>query len=337
MYLIRPIKLEDLDALFGFAEKAALGINSLPKNRELLKKIIEHSVESFNRIVHTPDDEYYTFVLENLETKEIVGTCSINARTGTVVPLHFYKITTIHPHSNEPIVPKEMQMLQVVTYSNGPTEVCGIFIKHHMRKEKLGRLLSFCRFLFIASFPQRFKRTIIAQMRGVIDAKHSTSPFWEGVGSNFTTLKFPEVMRKMETDRAFIKDILPQNPIYVSLLPKFAQKVMEKVHKTTKPALKMLTNIGFKLTGEIDVFDGGPSLKADVGEIECIKNSNLSLIREVVMEDMPWNKYLICNNVIDFKACMGQLKRYGKDEVMITKDTAEALHVKKGDYVRWTK
>jgi arginine N-succinyltransferase len=337
MHIIRPIKIEDLDILFSFAEKAAIGLNSLPKNREILKKKIEHSIESFKRIVHSPEDEYYIFVLENFETKEIIGTCSINARTGIHDPLHFYKITTLHPHSHEPIVPKELQMLQLVNYTNGPSEVCGIFMKRQMRKEKLGRLLSLCRLLFIASFPQRFKRTIMAQMRGVIDPKNNSSPFWEGVGSNFTTLKFAEVQKKMETDRTFIIDILPQHPVYVSLLPKFAQKVMEKVHMTTKPALKMLMNEGFKLTGEIDVFDGGPSIKADVTDIKCIKNSNLSIVRDIVVEEAPWNNYLICNNIIDFKACVGQLKRYGGQEVIITKAVADALQVKIGDHIRWTK
>lgn len=337
MYIIRPIKIEDLDTFHSFAEKAALGLHALPKNKEVLRKMIEQSLESFKRNVHSPQDEYYIFVLENLETKEVVGTCAINPRTGVPDPLYFYKMKTIHPHSHEQIVPKEMQVLQVVNYTNGPSELCGIYLERKMRKERLGHLLSLCRLLFIASFPQRFKRTVIAQMRGVIDGKMNTTPFWEGIGKNFTTLTYSGLLDKMAHGRAFISDIFPQHPIYVSLLPKFAQKVMEKVHKTTKPALKMLLNEGFKLTGEIDIFDGGPCIKADVGEIKCIKNSNLSTIREIISEEVPWNNYLICNNSTDFKACSGQLKRYGKKEVIISKSVADALQVKIGDLVRWTK
>lgn len=337
MFIIRPIKIEDLDTLFAFAERAVIGMHSLPKNREALRKRIETSVDSFKKNVHSPQDEMYIFVVENIETKEIVGTCAINARTGSPDPLYFYKIKTIHPHSSEAIVPKELLMLQVVNYTNGPSEVCGIYMKPEMRKERLGHLLSLSRFLFIACFPQRFKRTIIAQMRGVIDVKNNTSPFWEGLGINFTNLSFLDVQKKMATNHSFINDILPQSPVYVSLLPKFSQKVMEKVHISTKPAFKMLLNQGFKLSGEIDVFDGGPIVKAEIHEIETIKNCHFDTIHDIVSEEVNWNDYLICNNIIDFKACMGQLKRHGQSEVIITKAVADALQVKKGDLIRWSK
>ncbi len=337
MYIIRPIKSEDLNSFHNFAMQATIGMNNLPKNPELLEKKIKLSLESFKKIAHAPQDEFYIFVLENVDTKEVVGTCAIKAKTGSPDPFHFYKIVTIHPHSNEAIVPKEMQLLQVVSYTNGPSEVCGIFLDRKSRKEKLGRLLSLCRFLFIASFPQRFKRTIVADMRGVIDVKKNSSPFWEGVGSNFTNLSFTDVMKRMDSSKSFIIDILPQHPIYVSLIPKFAQKVMQKVHMTTKPALKMLMNEGFKYSGEIGVFDGGPLIKAETNEIDCIKNSHLDNIHEIISEPVSWNNYLICNNVIDFKACVGQLKRRGNNEVIITQSVAEALQVKKGDLIRWTK
>jgi arginine N-succinyltransferase len=337
MYIIRPIQKEDLDTYFSFAERAAIGIHTLPKNRDRLAKRIDISIGSFKKNVHTPQDEIYIFVIENFETKEVVGTCAINARTGSPEPVHFFKIITVHPHSNEPIVPKELQMLQVTNYTNGPSEVCGIYLKPEVRKERLGHLLSLSRLLFIASFPQRFKRNIIAQMRGVIDLKNNSSPFWEGLGINFTTLTFSEVQKKMESNSSFINDILPQNPVYVSLLPKFSQKVMEKVHISTKPAFKMLLNEGFKLTGEIDVFDGGPIVKAEIQDIETIKNSHFDTIHDVVSDQVNWNDYLICNGLIDFKACMGQLKRYGHDQIIITQAVADALQVKKGDVVRWSK
>ncbi len=287
--------------------------------------------------MHAPLDEIYFFVMEDMQTKHVIGTCSINGRTGVPEPLYFYQKKTIDPHSDKVKVPKDIEILQVVNYSNGPSELCGIYITPESRGKGLGQLLSRSRLLFIASFPQRFKRTVMAQMRGIMDIKTNSSPFWGGLASHFINLQFNEVMKLMESDHSFVRDVLPQSPIYIPLLPKYAQKVIEKTYINTRPALRMLLKEGFRLSGEFDVFDAGPLIKGEVNEISTIKDSHLHSIADITTEAVNWNDYLISNELIDFKACIGQLKRQGNNEVIITQAVADALQVKKGDIIRWKK
>jgi len=56
MYVIRPITENELDDLERFAYGTSLGMLSLPKDRELLKGKIAHSMESFKREVSYPKD-----------------------------------------------------------------------------------------------------------------------------------------------------------------------------------------------------------------------------------------------------------------------------------------
>lgn len=335
MIVIRPIELKDREAFAKCANSASVGITNLPKNPELLDKKMQISINSFKKNVSVPGKENYVFVLENLETGEIGGTCSISAKVGAQEPLNFYKIELMQLHSKHPASPKEMRILTPVKYANGSSEICALYLMPHFRAEGLGKLLSFSRFLFIASHRHRFENKIMVEMRGVID-DNDVAPFWEGIGRKFLDIDFIDLMHLLEFGREFVADIMPRWPIYVSILPQSAQDVIGKTHVKTAPAFSMLTKEGFYYTSEVDVFDGGPKIEAKTESIRTVASSQVGKIDSISNDELEDGiAKNICNNRIDYRACCTKIKSAGGDRIILSRMAAEALQVKAGDTVRY--
>jgi|694.fasta_scaffold45851_2 arginine N-succinyltransferase len=334
MFIIRPIRLTDLDAYTNFAFMANVGITSMPKNRELLKKNIEESLASFAPAINSPKNENYLFALEKMNNGDIGGVSAIYSKSGVEEPKYYYHIDTLHKEGLGLPVPKNIKILKAVNIHNGPSEIGSLYLDPYFRKEGLGRLLSLSRLLFAACFPERFDDVIVADMRGYID-KSNTAPFWEGFGRHFLDLEFPALMQLLEKGKSFIPRIIPDYPAYISLLPKKIQEAIGKVHDNTKPALNMLVQEGFIRSDYIDIFDAGPMITARREEIRCVKESHLAKVREITSEDIPSEKYIICNNRIDFKACFGHLEVSSDFGARLAVSVAEVLDLKIGDIFRY--
>jgi len=82
MFVLRPAELTDLPQIESIAAKSAIGITSLPPDRDRLTDKITNSRYSFASEVDLPGEEAYFFVLENANTGEIVGTSAIAAAAG---------------------------------------------------------------------------------------------------------------------------------------------------------------------------------------------------------------------------------------------------------------
>ncbi len=270
MFLIRPITNNDLDHLCELAHGAGFGLTTLPKDRDYLQERVEMAVNSFAKQREKPAGEDYLFVLEDTETGKIIGTTAIISKTGGFEPFYSYRIETRVKRSEVLGIEKEVHTLHLNADHNGPTEICSIYLDEAYRQKKLGKLLSFSRFLFMATFPKRFDPMVLAEMRGVNE--DGDSPFWEALGRHFFTIDFPRADLLSMTNKKFIDELMPKEPIYVDLLPEHAQEVMGQVHENTVPAFKMLLKIGFKHENLIDIFEGGPIITCPLEEISVVKN-----------------------------------------------------------------
>ena len=130
---------------------------------------------------------------------------------------------------------------------------------------------------------------------------------------------------------------MPKHPIYVSLLSAEAQKVINKVHPKTVPAIRLLEAEGFCRRGYVDIFDGGPTVEAQTAQVKTVRQSQKCqvLISDVSPEQSN-NNYIICNNkVADFRAVQTSvLLRETAQQVVLSQAVADALMVKEGDWVR---
>jgi len=334
MVIIRPIQHSDYDALHRIAVESGHGFTSLPVNEELLKQRISHAEESFNKQVTQPGNEGYLFVMEDTETGAVVGTTGIEAAVGLDDAFYHYHLGKVVHHSRKLNIYNTVETLSLCNDYTGASEICTLYLTESHRKNSNGRFLSRVRFLFIAEHLERFSETIIAEMRGVSD-ENGRSPFWNWLEEHFFSIDFPTADYLTGIGKkVFIAELMPKHPIYVNLLSKDAQQVINKVHEKTVPALRLLEAEGFSRRGYVDIFDAGPTVEAQAHSVKTINESKKCqvLIGDVSSDD----KFIICNTqVADFKAVQAPLSlRETANQAMISADTADALNVKEGDWIR---
>lgn len=334
MFVIRPIAESDLDTFIQLAFEAGLGIMSMPKNPSTLHELIKRSVSSFAKTIEKPHDEFYLFVLENLQDHTLGGVCGIRAKTGISSPLVFFRIEHI-AHYN-PVLEQNVEtpFLKLVHYQEAPTEICSLFLAHASRHSGLGRLLSLSRLLFIAEFSKRFDRMVFADMRGIVENNHDC-PFWDGICKHFVNLDYASFMQVKQTHDIQIHEMLPDTPIFISLLPQEVQQSIGKVHTNTKPALNMLMQEGFTISDDVSIYDGGPKIEVETQEIHTVKESVTAIIQSITSNIEDTSEFLIANRNMHFRCCYGNVLFDEEKKVSISVRTAAALKVDIGDQIRF--
>jgi arginine N-succinyltransferase len=334
MIIIRPLQASDYDALHQIAIESGHGFTSLPVNEELLTKRINHSEASFNKDVSQPGDEGYLFVMEDTETGKVVGTSGIEAAVGLEDAFYHYHLGKVVHNSRELGIYNTVETLSLCNDYTGATEICTLFLGESHRKNNNGRFLSRFRFMFIAEHAERFSDTVIAEMRGVSDSD-GRSPFWAWLEEHFFSMDFPTADYLTGIGKkVFIAELMPKYPIYVNLLSKDAQAVINKVHDKTVPALRLLEAEGFARKGYVDIFDAGPTVEANIKSIRtAVESERYQVIIDDVSEN---NNYIVCNTKIKgFRAAQASVSiRETAKQVVLTQGVADALLVNEGDWVR---
>jgi len=337
MIIIRPIKMTDYDDLYRIAIESGHGFTSLPVNEDILKKRIAHSEESFKIQVSQSGNQGYLFVMEDTETNQVVGTTGIEASVGLDNAFYHYHLGKVVHSSRELNIHNTVETLSLCNDYSGATEICTLFLQESHRKNNNGKFLSRCRFLFIAEHTERFSDCIIAEMRGVSD-ENGKSPFYDWLEEHFLSIEFTKADYLTGIgNKGFIAELMPKYPIYVNLLSKEAQQVINKVHSNTVPALRLLEAEGFSRRGYVDIFDAGPTVEAERNQIRAVRESKKY---QVLVDDNCGEesnlKHIICNTKVeDFRAAQVKLTlREIANQVVITSDVAKALQVEKGDWVR---
>jgi len=334
MIIVRPIQHRDYDALYRIAEESGHGFTSLPKNEALLKQRIKCAELSFKAEVTKPGNEGYLFVMEDTETGEVVGTSGIEAAVGLEDTFYHYHVGKVVHSSRELNIYNTVETLTLCNDYTGTTEICTLFLSESHRKNKNGRFLSRIRFLFMAEHKHRFAETVIAEMRGVSD-DNGRSPFWDWLETHFFSMDFPTVDYLTGIGKkSFIAELMPKYPVYVNLLSKSAQEVINQVHPKTVPALKLLEAEGFCRGGYVDIFDAGPTVECQLKNIKTINNSKR---HQVIIGDVATeNNYIICNtNINKFVALQAAVTfKKDSDNVVISPNTAKYLQVVDGEWIR---
>jgi arginine N-succinyltransferase len=272
----------------------------------------------------------------------LVGISGMVSKVGGFEPFYTYRLET-EVHISQSLQKRvDNETLHLVQEHNGPSEIGSLFLAPAHRRGTNGRLLSLSRFLFMADHPQYFDEFVLAEMRGRIDHQ-GQSPFWEAVGRHFFRMEFPHADYLVMKDKVFLAELMPRHPIYVSLLPKAAQEVINQVHPDSAPALHLLESEGFERNGMIDIFEGGPVVSCRRQHIRTIRDSEWIRIVAIGQGKKPHSLecnhagtpgYLLSNGKTQgFRACVSH-PLITADGVEISLETAAALQVSKGDHVR---
>ena len=271
MYILRAASMEDLDDLYELSQ-LMLFIN-LPPDRNIIESKIESSIQAFTKPSKRLWENHYLFVLEDKVKGKIIGTSMIHAQHGTEDEPHYYFTV-----SQENKFSKSLNTgfihgtLKLGLETNGPTEIGGLILHPDFRKneKKLGKQLSFVRFLYMGMFRERFKQTIHSELMPPFD-NEGHSPLWEAIGRRFLNMEYVDADILSRSNKEFILSLFPADTIYLTLLPIEARNSVGKVGEETIPVKKMLESIGFKYTNEVDPFDGGPHYRAPLKEIKPVK------------------------------------------------------------------
>lgn len=330
MYILRSVQHKDLADLFELSN--IMTFINLPPDEDLISAKIDSSIKSFKNPSKKLYENYYIFVLQNLETEEILGVSMIHAQHGTEDEPHFYLTVGQEAKFSQTINTGFVHgTLKLGLDPNGPTEIGGLILNPEYRghKEKLGKQLSYVRFLFMGTAPERFKTMIHSELMPPLD-KHDNSPLWEAVGRRFFNMNYHEADVLSRSNKEFILSLFPSENIYQTLLPMDARESIGKVGKETEPVKRMLEAIGFKYTFEVDPFDGGPHYRCPLKDIKPIKEKISGLLITAKNFDPTKARDVIINfehPEHDFFAVRTMLQIHGDGQLSVDPELVKKLKI----------
>jgi arginine N-succinyltransferase len=331
-FLLRAARPGDLDAIYRMAKSTGGGFTNLPADRAALKAKLSRTEASFARPEEVVADDLFLFVLEDVASTKVCGTCQIFAKIGATLPFYSYRIGTMTQHSKELNRTFRAELLTLCTDLDGASEVGGLFLQAGERSGGIGKLLARSRYLFIKQHRARFADRTIAELRGAHDETGS-SPFWDGLAGRFFGMTFREADEfNAVHGNQFIADLMPKHPIYSAMIPESARAVMGVPHISGRAAMRMLEGEGFVFDNYIDIFDGGPAMSVATDQIATIRAARDTEVKSVGGTETGERQIVAAGRFADFRACLGHVTE-AKGGVALDAQTAELLHVAPGDSV----
>lgn len=331
MFFIRPATIDDVPTLLKLA-KTVHFIN-LPADRDIIAAKVGRSRRSFAGQATDPREREFMFVLEDLDSENVVGTSAVRSCVSWPGHPHcFFQVRKRKHWSDDLQTGIEHVTVQMKTDESGPSEVGGLILAPGYRghPEKLGSLLSLVRFHFVGLHREWFSERLIAEMMGAL-TPDSGNLLWEYLGRRFINLSYSEADRFNQHSKEFMTELFPKIEIYTSLLPPEARNLIGKVGEETKAAKAMLEKLGFRHEGQVDPFDGGPYLVANRDEISLVTSSRTMTLGDPA-EAYPLHGFVSFDGDLGYRALRTRLAIHG-DVVSIPPDFAGAIGAEPGDLI----
>jgi arginine N-succinyltransferase len=225
----------------------------------------------------------FLFVLEELESRGVIGTSQIISRMGGPgQPNLSLALKRRELFSTSLQTGVTHTLAQLYLDESGPTEIGGLILQPSYRghRQKLGRLISLIRFHYIALYRHMFQPRVLAEMMGPLSAD-GHSPFWDACTRLFINMSYDEADRFCQESKEFILSLFPREEIYLTLLPPEARACVGAVSPETVPARRMLEGLGFKCPDRVDPFDAGPHLEQVTDLIPLVQQTSRVKLAEV--------------------------------------------------------
>jgi len=330
-YEIRGALASDEEALLALAHH--LNSVNLPDDRPHIRRLLEQSEKSFRREVPERRRKFVFLICDRASGKA-VGTSTIVAQLGRRdAPYIYLDVIDEEKYSSALDRHFHQTVLRIGFSYDGPTELGGLVVspEHRGSPERLGLLISYVRFLFIAAHAELFREELLAELLPPLEPD-GTSHLWEAFGRRFTGLSYAEADLLSSENKSFVRDLFPSGMVYASLLSREAQDVIGKVGGQTRGVESMLKRVGFRYAKRIDPFDGGPHFVAQRSEVTPIRDTQRLAIRQgstnagarrmLVARDLP---------VAPFFRAVAVPALTDGESVTLGAEAAEALQVATGD------
>lgn len=340
-FVIREAQTRDLEGVYALA--AHLDSVNIPHDKKVLRAMLQKARDSFTEKIEDASERQYQFVLEGAESGHIAGTSVIFAQHGHPDAPHvFFDVVPDERYSSTLERHFSHTTLRLGFSYRGPTEIGALVLDPALRAFGLGKVLSLVRFLFIAMYRDRFQSSVIAELMPPL-LPDGRSELWEYIGQRFTGLTYQEADKLSHTNKEFIYALFPQTPLYTSLLPTHVAELIGRVGEGTKSAQRILESIGFRYSGQIDPFDGGPHFACPTDQISLVRQAVRRPLAETPMADnleaalfdgiKPEGvaRYLVgvgkAEGPTKFRA-LSAAAQVGPDEVSLTEDARAQLGAK---------
>jgi arginine N-succinyltransferase len=303
---------------------------NLPDDRDSIHEIIDHSYKSFTGEIVNPRLRTFVFVVIDREKERIIGTSMIIAQLGQRGAPYIY-FDVLDEEKYSATIDKHFRhtVLRIGYSYNGPTEIGGLVLAPEYRKakEKLGLMISYVRFLYLAAHQDQFQDEVLAELLPPLEPD-GTSHLWEALGRRFTGMSYAEADFLSKKNKEFIKSLFPEGVIYGTVLSEDAQSVIGKTGSRTRGVEKLLRRIGFRYAHRVDPFDGGPHYTAPMHEISLVENTRRTKADHPITPAPGDEKAIVAVEFTEppfFRAVMTKIRPEGTRGIGVADDAWELL------------
>lgn len=334
MWMVRPAQPDDLKAILELAGGVGPRLSStLPRKDRALAAKIEKSVRAFQGPTDPGESLRFLFVLEDTDTGAVRGVAGIDSRAGQGQPFYNYRKDALIHASHELGVSRRVEVLYPSHALTGHTLLCAFTIDPALQGTDAFELLSRARLMFIASHRDLFTDYSVVEIQG-LQTESGEVPFWNSLGRHFFAMDFETAdQHSGALSKTFIAELMPPNPIYVSLLSDDAQAALGQAHEKTRPTYELLQREGFRDGAYLDIFDAGPVLEARTDSLKTIVSSLQGRLHGSPSED--GERYLICGGTqMQFRCTVAPVSETLAGDVKASVRTWHCLGLDAGDQVR---
>ncbi|HKV55967.1 MAG TPA: arginine N-succinyltransferase, partial [Candidatus Binataceae bacterium] len=271
----------------------------------------------------------YIFCAEERESRRVVAASMIIAKHGTPAAPHYYlEMDSDERYSHTLRKSFRHPFLRLRYSMNGPTEIGGLIVTAAMRghAERVGKQISWARFLYIARHRKRFEDQVVAEMLAPMMPDHG-NVFWDHFGRSVTGLSFREADILSARDKEFIRALFPETPLYTFLLPDEIRASLGAVGVNTRGAVRLLEQAGMKFLRHIDPFDAGPYFGAATDQLIPVQNTRTLTASEGEPAPEHVGQYLVAHENREFRAVRAEAE-VAADRVMMRPAVLKALGIK---------
>src|SRR5215831_1582681 len=257
-FVIREARAGDHHQLLNLARE--LDSINLPVESRAMSAAIDASVQAFDGRIRDRSRAIFIFCAQERSSGRLVAASMIIGKHGTpAVPHYYLEMDSDERYSHTLRRSFRHPYLRLRYSMDGPTEIGGLIVTAAMRghAERVGKQISWVRFLYIGMHRKRFEEQIVAEMLAPMLPEHG-NVFWDHYGRSVTGLSFREADILSARDKEFIRALFPDTPLYTFLLPEEVRASLGAVGENTRGAVRLLEQAGMKFLRHIDPFDGGP-------------------------------------------------------------------------------
>jgi arginine N-succinyltransferase len=328
--------MEAVDPAFVIREAQLLSLAreldsiNLPTESRAMREAIETSVRAFRGRIRDRSRALYIFCAEERRARQIVAASMIIGKHGTPAAPHYYlEMDSDERYSHTLRKSFRHPYLRLRYSMDGPTEIGGLIVTARMRghTERVGKQISWVRFLYIGKHRNRFENRVLAEMLAPMLPDHGNL-FWDHYGRSVTGLSFREADILSAHDKEFIRALFPETPLYTFLLPEEIRASLGAVGDNTRGAVRLLEQAGMKFLKQIDPFDGGPYYGAATDQLIPIQQMSSYIVS--VGEPVPerTRQFLLADESEGFRAVRAEADVPEPGRLIVRPGVLAALGIK---------